>query len=284
MSTPKNFAGIAYPPEGENYVGMFFGSPKQTLQKNYREYLTCRLLSTLNKGEVYLFRFFAKPATNSKFLVDHLSFVFTADSLAIEHDNFIGDLDAYELPVNEIEVTEGWYEVELEFVADGTEQFLTIGDFIAPDKSTFKEMYASKSLLGGSSTYYLFDHFSLVSKEMTQFTIEKPFSLEKVYFDFDSHTLKEAGLEDLRQLADYLKLEKNLNLEIYGNTDTVGSDAYNNKLSVKRAESVKIQLEEYGIAAERIKTFGLGERQSIYQYDSLNRRTEFVLVPKVKSN
>lgn len=287
VSTPKNFVGIAYPPHGQNYVGMFFGSPKQTVKRNYREYLTCRLLQNLDDGEEYRFQFYAKPATNSTFIIDRLTFAFSSDSVNVEHDNILSQLNIYSILVDTVKVTKGWYKVELEFTANGTEKYLTIGDFIPPKESYFEKMFAAKyHLKAGGSTYYLFDHFSLTQKKesLTKYMTERPFSLEKIYFTFDSHILNELAFEELSDLANYLKLKKELALEIYGNTDTKGSDNYNDNLSILRAESVKSVLEKHGIDPERLKTFGKGEIESIYQFDSLNRRTEFILIPKTKSN
>ena len=259
MSTPRNFVGIAYPPDGQNYVGMYFGSPRQTAKKNYREYLTCRLLSPLNEREEYKFLFFAKPATNSTYLVDRMTFAFSSDSLMVEHDNFLSELEYYVISVDTIKVANGWYKIELDFIADGTEKYLTIGDFTAPGEGVFEEMYTGKSQLKeGGASYYLFDHFSLRSKEPVRFVPEKLFTLEKIYFDFDSYELNESAFEDLNNLANHLKSEDDLVLEIYGNTDTKGSDEYNEKLSLQRAQSVRIQLEKRGIESERLIIFGLG--------------------------
>ncbi len=287
VSTPKNFVGIAYPPDGQNYVGMFFGSPKQTVKRNYREYLACKLLQDLDEGEEYLFQFYAKPATNSSFIIDRLTFALSSDSINVEHDNILSPLNIYSILVDTVKVSKGWYKVELEFTANGTEKYLTIGDFITPGEGHFEKMFAAKyHLKEGGSTYYLYDHFSLTRKRenLTKYITEKPFSLEKIYFAFDSHILNELAFDELSDLAKYLKIKEELALEIYGNTDTKGSDDYNDNLSILRAESVKNVLEEYGIDPERLKTFGKREIESIYQIDSLNRRTEFILIPKTKSN
>ena len=288
MSTPRNFAGIAYPPNGQNYVGMYFGSPRETLDKNYREYLTCQLLSPLKKGEEYKFHFFAKPATYSTYLIDRLTFAFSSDSILVGHDNSLWELNHSTIFVDTVKVTKGWYEIELEFVANGTEKYLTIGDFTKPGEGSFEKMFTAKSQLKeGGSTYYLFDNFSLVPirrEEPSFFVTDKPFSLEKIYFDFDSFKLNKSGFDQLNALSDHLKSKEELTLEIYGNTDTKGSEEYNEKLSLQRAESVKNYLEEQGIDAERLRIFGLGERENIYQFDSLNRRTEFILLERTKSN
>lgn len=69
---------------------------------------------------------------------------------------------------------------------------------------------------------------------------------------------------------------------IEGHTDGIGSDRYNDELSARRAEAVRSALvRDYGVADERLKTAGLGERRPIESNDTLagrarNRRVELV--------
>ena len=72
---------------------------------------------------------------------------------------------------------------------------------------------------------------------------------------------------------------------IEGHTDNVGSNYLNDKLSRKRANSVKNYLIKRGIAEKRIKIKGYGERRPIASNRTdfgrrLNRRTEIVIVSK----
>ena len=79
---------------------------------------------------------------------------------------------------------------------------------------------------------------------------------------------------------------KGINLEVIiavGHTDNVGSDVYNQKLSVKRAESVKAYLVSKGIEKNRIYTEGKGEKQPVADNKtsagrSKNRRVEIEVV------
>lgn len=81
-------------------------------------------------------------------------------------------------------------------------------------------------------------------------------------FDFDKAVLKPAGKEALDQFAGKLKDVKYEVIIAVGHADRIGSEAYNKKLSVRRAEAVKAYLvKEKGIAAERIYTDGKGESE-----------------------
>lgn len=83
------------------------------------------------------------------------------------------------------------------------------------------------------------------------------------FFDFDKSVLKPAGKATLDELA---QLIKDINLEVVvavGHTDSIGTEAYNLKLSERRAQAVKAYLVSKGIDASRIYTEGKGEAQPI---------------------
>jgi OOP family OmpA-OmpF porin len=87
-------------------------------------------------------------------------------------------------------------------------------------------------------------------------------------------------------LDDLVGKVKGINLEVIiavGHTDNVGSDVYNQKLSVKRAESVKAYLVSKGIEKNRIYTEGKGEKQPVADNKTTegrnkNRRVEIEVV------
>jgi len=84
-----------------------------------------------------------------------------------------------------------------------------------------------------------------------------------VLFDFDKYALKPEGKTKLDDLVNQIK---GIALEVIiaiGHTDRIGSDAYNQKLSVRRAESVKAYLVSKGIQPNRIYTEGKGEKQPV---------------------
>ena len=103
------------------------------------------------------------------------------------------------------------------------------------------------------------------------------------FFDFDKATLKPAGKAKLDDLVGKVK---GINLEVIiavGHTDNVGSDVYNQKLAVKRAESVKAYLVSKGIEKNRIYTEGKGEKQPVADNKTTegrakNRRVEIEVV------
>jgi iron complex outermembrane receptor protein len=81
-----------------------------------------------------------------------------------------------------------------------------------------------------------------------------------VFFDFNKSDLTSQATAIVDQAAKNADLAKVTQLEVTGHTDTVGSDAYNMRLSRRRAESVAAQLEKEGIPASEIAIFAKGKR------------------------
>ena len=103
------------------------------------------------------------------------------------------------------------------------------------------------------------------------------------FFDFDKAVLKTEGKAKLDDLTGKVK---GINLEVIiavGHTDSVGADAYNQKLSVRRAEAVKAYLVSKGIEKNRVYTEGKGEKQPVADNKTSegrakNRRVEIEVV------
>ena len=103
------------------------------------------------------------------------------------------------------------------------------------------------------------------------------------FFDFDKSVLKPAGKSKLSDLASKLQ---GIDIEVVvatGHTDSVGSDSYNMKLSLRRANAVKAFLVSKGIPADRIFTAGKGETTPVASNKTRegraqNRRVEVEVV------
>ncbi|HSI47899.1 MAG TPA: OmpA family protein [Ideonella sp.] len=103
------------------------------------------------------------------------------------------------------------------------------------------------------------------------------------FFDFDKAVLKP---EAKAKLDDLVSKTAGMNLEVIiavGHTDSVGSDAYNQKLSVRRSEAVKEYLVSKGVEKNRVYTEGKGEKQPVADNKTAegrakNRRVEIEVV------
>lgn len=116
---------------------------------------------------------------------------------------------------------------------------------------------------------------------------DKPkFELPVVYFDFDDDSIKESEENKLDRFTNFLKRNREYHVVMSGYSDERGDPSYNQRLSLRRAHSVRNYLIEQGIDPERLKIFGHGERMTLDQtgekvdYDH-NRIVEFrIYIPE----
>ncbi len=102
-------------------------------------------------------------------------------------------------------------------------------------------------------------------------TAQKVSFAADAFFDFDKAVLKPEGKAKLDDVTSKLG---SINLEVIiavGHTDSVGTDDYNQKLSVRRAEAVKAYIISKGVEANRVYTEGKGEKQPVADNKSAGR-------------
>ena len=90
-------------------------------------------------------------------------------------------------------------------------------------------------------------------------SINKPNVIENIFYDFDQATLRPESKTALDELAQVLRDNPNVTIEMASHTDRWGADEYNINLSQRRAKAVIDYLTEVGIAADRLQYQGYGE-------------------------
>ncbi|MDY0957698.1 MULTISPECIES: OmpA family protein [unclassified Sphingomonas] len=105
-----------------------------------------------------------------------------------------------------------------------------------------------------------------------------------ITFAYNSAQVQPQFRQTLDQVADILSQYKQTYIDVYGHTDSTGSDAYNQRLSEQRATSVADYLASRGVQPARIGTRGFGKSQPIASNDTeegraANRRVEIKIVP-----
>lgn len=103
-----------------------------------------------------------------------------------------------------------------------------------------------------------------------------------VLFDYDKSDVKAGGMRVISKLARFLEKYPERTIQIEGHTDSTGSDAYNLRLSERRAEAVKRALMYEGIKRDRMTTVGYGEQFPIASNANSsgrqqNRRVEIII-------
>lgn len=107
-----------------------------------------------------------------------------------------------------------------------------------------------------------------------------------IFFEFDKYELKKESYPELNRLAELLRNYPNLQIEIAGFTDNVGTEAYNDELSLNRAANVQIYLtKQSGVDKARITKKYFGETKPVATNKTvlgrtLNRRVQFKITAK----
>lgn len=101
----------------------------------------------------------------------------------------------------------------------------------------------------------------------------------EMFFDYNSSILKPGGYKEISRVAAVLNKYPQTHLDVGGHTDARGSEEYNYKLSVRRAEAVKNALIQHGVSPSRIRATGHGENQPISSSHAMNRRVEITITP-----
>jgi outer membrane protein OmpA-like peptidoglycan-associated protein len=107
-------------------------------------------------------------------------------------------------------------------------------------------------------------------------------NLSDVLFDFDRATLKPGAREKLSRIAGILSAHPDLQIEIEGHADAVGSDDYNQRLSERRAESVRVYFNQQGVTKPIVAAVGFGESRPVATNGTAegrqqNRRVELIV-------
>ena len=108
----------------------------------------------------------------------------------------------------------------------------------------------------------------------------KPITIDNIFFEINQAYLKKESIDILDMLIKVMNQKPKLKVEIRGHTDSTGEEAYNQKLSERRADAVSEYMIKNGISPERLNSIGFGERKPIATNKTekgrgKNRRTEF---------
>lgn len=101
-----------------------------------------------------------------------------------------------------------------------------------------------------------------------------------VKFDFDRAEVKQDSIDDIRDLADFMKQYGQTSTVVEGHTDSVGTDAYNQRLSERRANAVRdVLVNQHGLDSSRVDAVGYGESRPVADNSTdagraINRRVE----------
>jgi outer membrane protein OmpA-like peptidoglycan-associated protein len=107
-------------------------------------------------------------------------------------------------------------------------------------------------------------------------------NMSDVLFDFNKYTLRPAAREKLAKISGIILSHPGLRLEVDGYTDSIGSEAYNQKLSEERADAVRTYLISESLSSDIVVSKGFGKENPVASNDNAagrqkNRRVEMVV-------
>ena len=130
---------------------------------------------------------------------------------------------------------------------------------------------------------FIFDIENGISSQERRLSELKEFKFESIYFESDKSYIKEEFEEYLMSIVKILFSHSDIRIKVIGNTDSDGSDGYNEKLSKKRAEAIMEYLLNHGVKKERIEFEFRGEKKPVKSNKTgegkkKNRRVEFEFI------
>lgn len=300
---PRNKMGTQTPHSGEAYCGIYCS------QENYREYLQTELREPLAAGGHYRVSFWVSLAEKSPHAVATISALFTRERIEDTSWNLLmnrevtsinGDAAQSIRTLFEPQVTNseerlldnttGWEEVSGEFIAQGGERFLTLGNFLPFNRSHVVDLEKPSAILPGA--YYYIDDVSLVRLDSVapQPPLPEPapvagdiVRIDGIYFATGESEILQQSYRELVLLCNLLKKHPTMHIELRGHTDSQGTADYNQRLSEQRAKAVADHLVSHGIERKRITWTGFGESLPVSSNDSeegrqKNRRVEYRII------
>lgn len=311
---PKNKLGYQHAHSGLGFCGIYCS------KTDYREYLQTQLKEPLKAGQTYQLSFYVSLSEYSSGSVATIGGLLTPDRISDTVRSVLmrkqtkaitpkvsQTIATYLEPqvVNAyhrvLTNTQDWTMITGTFVAEGGEQFLTIGNFFPASQSNVVDLDYLTYLLPGA--YYYIDDVSLVCLTCAQQEEPAPdtlvvsrtptledslqvganFVLENIFFDYDKSLLLQQSFYELHRLIDILNKYPKLKIEVGGHTDSRGSVDYNLRLSETRAKAVVDYLISKGIDPRRLQYKGYGKSKPIDTNDTeagrlRNRRVEFTIL------
>jgi len=282
---PKNKLGIQMPRTGGSMVGIYCSLT------DYREYIETELKEKLLKGETYHLSFWVSLSEYSPEAVATIGGLFTDKMISDTTrqmitnnttkivNNVKQNISSFYKPqvvnpfVRVLSDTINWMKIEGDFIAEGGEKFLTIGNFYPAEQSNVNYPQGLRKILPGA--YYYVDDVELYcltcgktdkednvlitrAQDTITYSVGEIIVLENIFFEFDRWELMEESGPALEELLKLLLDNPHVTIEIGAHTDRKGTEEYNMDLSAKRAQSVVDYLVASGIEKERLKAQGYG--------------------------
>jgi len=281
--TPKNIYGDADPFQGKAYAGLNFYGAKGDAP---RQYLQQRMNQRMEEGKAYCVKMHVLLSMMAKYSCNNIAIYISEKAITqkdidsgyiqpqiIHSQNKIFD-DMYE-----------WQAICQSYIAQGGEEFITIGNFAKPENTQTEKVKKPKGAVGtqAKGAYYYIDEVSVMNmagvescdceldpggssmqvvysvQTSTEMEVDIPAKVEmtRIYFDELSSSLSEVAVKDLNEIAKLLKDNAKYKVKITGHTDPVEESKATGDVSLNRANMVKAKLIELGVPENRMLVVGV---------------------------
>jgi OmpA-OmpF porin, OOP family len=283
--------------------------------ESYSEYIQGKLIKPLISGQKYCLKVSVAQPSYSGFSVNRIAFYLSPGPVKIDESNESSIKPQIILPTSTVDNKQFITLCDF-FVAEGGEQFISIGRFTSAGKLDIvqRENILQSNFGIENSAYYILNRVELneiqdtmecyckddIIQIDTNKTITTPeillidndlarlkegnsVILKNVNFEFDRYNLLQSSESILKTLLTFLNDNPEVRLLISGHTDDTGSEEYNLELSVNRAKSVYYWLINNGIDQSRLQFSGFGKSLPLYKetgekFRALNRRVEVRII------
>ncbi len=289
---PYNWAGVSEAYEGKGYIGIYLWLGR----REFREYIQSALSAPLIRDTTYVISFRYRLSSYSIFVCDRIGLHLSDSALAVRNDAAWNIRPTLSVEADSILTlsTGLWETAEMLYRAKGGERFVTIGNFYDDEHTRtyrIKHRLDQQEMLSDAAYYYIDDVvvrmkydpaipiLPIAAFRPYELRLDERYILDNILFDFNSYRLLSRSFDQLDELVRVMQRNRDTHVEVSGHTDDVGSDNYNQRLSMRRAESVAAYLISRGISRGRIITRGFGKTMPLVEGETdeireANRRVE----------
>jgi outer membrane protein OmpA-like peptidoglycan-associated protein len=309
--TPTNLYGDTDPLDGKNYAGIMIYSYKDEAP---RQYLQAKLTEKMVEEKVYCVKMNVMLSMLSKYSSNNIGIYISAKPLTAEEiaaQNIQPQIIHSQNRIFEEQFD--WEAICQTYIADGGEEYITIGNFGTADATQNEKVKKPKGFTGmqARGAYYFVDDVSVMNMAGLQdcdceldaggkslnvvYSVETITDMEmdvsqdiertRVYFDDRSDLISELAMADLEKVAELLKDHAKYKVKIIGHTDPVEEAKSTGNVSLNRANAVKKALVDFGVSESKLLVVGVQDFEPITKDatsagQAQNRRVMFSVISK----
>lgn len=308
IENPDNLSEDTQPQHGEGYAGIILYNKTHEM---YSEYITGKLNTPVAAGKKYAVQVTLCLSQNAGYAIDRFGVYLSKEIPVIKNSDTRLPYNPQLVFTIEPQECKKWITLSGTFISESSLSYITVGRFSGTDEITVTANTPMNKCGGqiNQSAYYLFDN--IVLTEDTSSTVSNDINsdyidssgrtilfdsvsvtvpealdsdvaiiLDNIRFDFNRSDILPSSVAELEKLKSFLLKNEEISIVISGHTDNIGTEGYNNNLSLERARAVCTWLVSNGIEENRLRHEGYGATRPLESNEtdygrSRNRRVEF---------